>query len=132
MKYRLSNKEIQSVLNSDIDSRVRYFVHKVADWKKMWLMGNKNSFFTDKNSNDEEVLVIWPFREYAEISLKDRLHFQEQLIEMDIHFFLENFIEYLLKKNVKIFMFPGEEMDGAIMTAESFKNMMEEELDRME
>jgi hypothetical protein len=132
MKYRFYDKEIQSVLDSDIDSRVRYFIHKVADWKKIWFMGNENSFFTDKNSNNEEILVLWPFKEYAVVSLKDHPHFQEQLMEADIHFFLGNFMEYLIKKNINILVFPGKEMEGALMTAESFRNMMEEELARYE
>jgi hypothetical protein len=30
MNYKLSGKEIEMVLRSGVDARVRYFVHKVA------------------------------------------------------------------------------------------------------
>jgi hypothetical protein len=50
------------------------------------------------------------------------------LKSMEIHHFLDNYLDELHYNNISIFVFPNKELDGAVMTAESFRNMMEEEL----
>ena len=128
MKYHFYDKEIRSVLSSDIDARVRYFKHKVAGWENLWLMEDENGFFTDCNSNGDEVLILWPFKEYAKISLKNNQKFYNQLKEVNIHYFLDHYLEYIKEHKIKLFVFPGINNDGALFDADDFKIMMEEEL----
>ena len=128
--YNVNAKELKSVINLDIHKRVEYFKHKVADWEKLWLMEDENGFFTDSDSNGNEILILWPFKAFAEFSLKNHEKFLSQLKKVDIHYFLNHYLEYIKEHNIKLLIFPGLNNDGALFDAENFKNMMMEELDK--
>lgn len=130
MKYHTKDKEIQSVLSSDIDARVRYFTHKVAEWEALWLMENENGFFTDEDKDGREVLVLWPFKEFALCALADNLEFQKQLLEVSIYDSMEKYLPYIAEHGIYLLVFLGKKMDGALLDAENFRNMMEGELAR--
>ena len=128
MRYKPNTEEMKSVLNSDLDSRVRYFVHKVADWESFWLVcDSEGNLFGGYDSNDRECISVWPFKEYADLVLADSKN-KDKLTEMTINKFLDEYVDELTKKNISIIIFPDKKLHGAIMAADVFKNIMKAEL----
>lgn len=126
----VGEKEFYSLVISNYHKRVKYFRNRVADKQTMWLMGNDEGFFTDSDTNGNEVLILWPYKEYAEYVLFDNKSFISELTEVEIHEFLENSIEYLDENNIKLMVFPTRDDGGALFEPNDFKIMMEEELAR--
>lgn len=132
MNYKLSQKEVESVLKINIDKRVKYFRNMVGDKCNIWLCADNNGdLFTGLDKNNNKCLFVWPAKEYAEFLLTQTslkafksINF---LKSMDIHDFLDEYIDELIEQNIKIMIFPTEN-GGALMSAESFRNMMIEEL----
>ncbi len=132
MNYKLSQKELESVLKVDIDKRVKYFRNMVGDKSTLWLCIDDNgNLFTGFDKNNKECLSVWPAKEYAEFLLtKSSLkafNCINYLKSMDIHDFLDEYIDELTDLDIYILIFPTEH-GGALMSAESFRNMMIEEL----
>ena len=132
MSYKLSPKEVESVLKVDIDKRVKYFRNMVGDKCNLWLCIDDNGdLFTGFDKNNKECLSVWPAKEYAEFLLTQSslkaFNSINYLKSIDIHDFLDEYIDELIKLNIYILIFPTEQ-GGALMTAESFRSMMIEEL----
>ena len=127
MTYNISKKVLENVYNSNIDKRVKYFAHKVADWETLWLFEDENGFFTDETTSGDEILSLWPFKDFAIKLYEKNEDFKSQLKEVDIHKFLDDYLPYIQENNIKIMVFPTEN-GGALFDADNFRNMMEEEL----
>ncbi|MDR1375676.1 MAG: DUF2750 domain-containing protein [Holosporaceae bacterium] len=128
MSRKLSEKEIQAVLNSDVDARVRYFVHKVAAMECFWLMCDEDDdLLIVYDAKERECIPVWPFKEYADVFFEDCVE-RKFLKEVQIQKFLDERIDKLIKRNVAIFVFPDTKSHGAFVMADVFRNMMEDEL----
>jgi hypothetical protein len=133
MIYVPSQKEFEAVTQLNIDKRVKHFVNRVGGNCYMWLCcDNDDSLLLGYDKNGRECLMVWPAKKYAELVFPPGNEARRYLKNMEIHKFLEEYIDELSENNTYIFVFPNKELNGAIMTAESFRNMMQEELDRME
>jgi hypothetical protein len=131
MPYIPSKKEFEAVKKIDIDKRLRYFINVVGDYCEMWLCcDDDGSLFYGYDKRGYECVLVWPAKEYAELVLRD--NDMKYLKSMEIYKFLREYICELITLNIHVFIFPNKDLNGAIMTAESFRNMMEEELDKME
>jgi hypothetical protein len=131
MPYIPSKKEFEAVKKIDIDKRLKYFVNIVGGYCEMWLCyDDDGSLFYGYDKQGCECVLVWPAKEYAELVL--RSDDVRSLKNIEIHKFLGEYIYELIISNIHVFVFPDEDLNGAIMTAESFRNMMEKELDKME
>jgi hypothetical protein len=131
MPYIPSKKEFEAVKKIDIDKRLKYFANIVGDHCEMWLCcDDDGTLFYGYDKQGCECVLVWPAKEYAELILR---HDDVRCLKnMEIHNFLKEYIYELIALNIHVFVFPNKDLNGAIMTAESFRNMMEEELDKME
>ncbi|MDR2629068.1 MAG: DUF2750 domain-containing protein [Puniceicoccales bacterium] len=128
MNYKPSEKEIEMVLRSGVDARVRYFIHKVADWEYLWLMcDDQDNLITAYDATNKECIPVWPFKEYADIFFNG---FEEKKLvkKMEVHDFLHGYIDKLIENNIYVFIFPDTESRGALARADVFQHMMEDEL----
>ena len=131
MKYFFYEKEIKSLLMSSVDKRVRYFIHKVADWEYLYLSyDKKRGLDTIYDSLNRKGVCVWPFKEFADVYYEDDDIMKEKVKKMSIHKFLNEYIKDLSQLNINIFIFPVQNKDCACMPAEKFKLYMEEELEK--
>jgi hypothetical protein len=136
MHHIPSEKEFNSVVILNLDKRVKYFRNVVGECCEIWLSYDEaKNLFANYDTENIECVFVWPSKKYAEWFLtKTKFECQKairNLKPMEIHDFLEEYIDELALANIHILVFPTEN-GGAIMTAESFRNMMEEELARYE
>lgn len=131
MKYFFYEKEIKSLLTSSVDKRIRYFIHKVADWEYLYLPYDKQrGLDTVYDDAGQKGVCVWPFKEFAEVYYKDNLIMKERVKKMSIYKFLKEYVDDLAQLNTNIFVFPVRNKDCACMSAEKFKLYMEEELEK--
>jgi frataxin-like iron-binding protein CyaY len=136
MSHIPSEKEFDSVIKLNLDKRVKYFRNTVGENCEIWLShDDRGNLFANYDTKNNECVYVWPAKKYAEWFLTET-KFEcrigvENLKSMEIHDFLEEYIDELAESNIDILVFPTEN-GGALMTAESFRNMMEEELARYE
>jgi hypothetical protein len=120
-----SKKEFEIVTKFKIASRFSYFVDTVINYREMWLCydGDGDLFYSYDDQSRKGVWV-WPAKIYAELFLEhENITY---LTPVKLHKFLEEYISKLAESSVNIFIFPLNN-EGAVMAAESFRNMMETE-----
>ncbi len=132
MRYKPSEKEFDSVVTLGIDKRVKYFRNVVGEHCIMWLSyDEEGNLFANYDTQDRECIYVWPAQKYGEFFFKNTKFNcdigSSNLKPLDIHDFLDEYIDELIEQNIKIMIFPTEH-GGALMSAESFRNMMIEEL----
>lgn len=120
-----SKKEFEIVTKFKIVSRFSYFVDTVVNYREIWLCyDGDGNLFCSYDDQSRKGVWIWPAKIYAELFLE--CGDISYLKSMKLHKFLEEYINRLIESNVSIFIFPLNN-EGAVMAAESFRNMMEEE-----
>jgi hypothetical protein len=132
MPHEPSEKEFNSVIELNIDKRVKYFRNVIGEHCEIWLSHDENgNLFANFDTKNTECIFVWPSKKYAEWFLTETKFECQRAIKnlksMEIHKFLEEYIDELADSNIHLLVFPTEN-GGALMTAESFRNMMEEEL----
>lgn len=131
MKYFFYEKEIESLLRSSVDKRVRYFIHKVADWEYLYLSYDKGrGLDTTCDNLGRKGVCVWPFKEFSDIYYAEDNDMKERVKKMSIYKFLKDYVDDLEKLDINIFIFPVRNEDCACMSAEKFKLYMEEELEK--
>ena len=106
MKYFFYEKEIKSLLTSSVDKRIRYFIHKVADWEYFYLPYDKQrGLDTVYDDAGQKGVCVWPFKEFADVYYKDNLIMQERVKKMSIYKFLKEYVDDLAQLNTNIFVF---------------------------
>jgi hypothetical protein len=88
---------------------------------------DQNDLITVYDATNRKCIPVWPFKEYADVYFAN---FEEgKLIkEMEVHDFLREYIDKLIEKNIYVFIFPDMESRGALVKADIFQYMMEDEL----
>ncbi|MDR1401339.1 MAG: DUF2750 domain-containing protein [Puniceicoccales bacterium] len=128
MTYKPTEKEILAVLNSGIDARMRYFVHKVASQEHLRLTYDaEGNLFAGYDADGVECVVAWPFEVYGQIFL-DESQNKQFLKAMSIHKFLGEYVDELFGNGISMFIFPNKTLQGALLPADVFRDMMEDEL----
>jgi len=132
--YNVNEKEFLSVINLNIDKRIKYFKNMVCDQCVLWLSydgcGNLiGNYDTDGN----ECIYVWPNEIYGlhflnKTKFKDKIA-ATNLKAINIYDFLREYIDELMGNGIFIMMFPTDN-GGALITAKDFKIMMDEELSR--
>lgn len=100
----------------EIEARVAIFKVKVAYREKLWML------------KEEDLVAVWPLKQFAEITLEDQPESLSNLKIVGIYDFLDQYLDYIKKNNLKLMVFPGVEMDGQLFEPDEFKNMMKDEL----
>ena len=134
MIYEPNQKEFEALINAPIDKRVKHFQDRVGGHCYFWTNLDKDgNLLSGYDLNNNECISVWPAKAYAEW-FWTKSHFKnlnnlKELRPIEVHEFIDEYIDELMKANVYILVFPTDE-GGALFDAENFKNMMMEELDK--
>ncbi|WP_218057322.1 MULTISPECIES: DUF2750 domain-containing protein [unclassified Gilliamella] len=61
----LSAKEVEVMSNKGSQERYIYSIKKIVDNEVAWVLDDDGFALTGRNDNNNEVLILWPAREYA-------------------------------------------------------------------
>jgi hypothetical protein len=125
----LNNKEIESVINLASEKRYRYFINKVSDFEGVWYL--KNDGWALASDGTHLVLPVWPHEEYAMLCAdKEWKNYTPFCIE--IHDFIETYLDDLKEKSIKIGVFYTPRNKGILVEYEKIKDDLLDELSKME
>ena len=127
----IPEKILNIILHSNVDKRVRFFIHKVADWEYLYLSYDRErGLDTIYDNLGRKGVCVWPFKEFADVYYEGDEGMKEKVKKMSIYKFLKEYVDDLAKLDINIFIFPVRNEDCACMSAEKFKLYMEEELEK--
>ena len=94
------DKEIEHVLNTDIQKRYQYFIKKVADFGEIWSLKDQDGWVT-LGVEEDEFFPVWPQKEFAEICIGEEWDdcYAESI---DLEDFLDDWITGLKEDNIRI------------------------------
>ncbi|SFR11215.1 Protein of unknown function [Enterobacter sp. kpr-6] len=104
---QLSEKEIEIMSAKNNKERYFYFVKKVVDSEAVWVLDDEG-FALSGGDNDEDILMLWPAREYAENCIIDDWK-KYKAKELSLNYVMGELLPDLLVKGIKIgvFMVPS-------------------------
>lgn len=125
----LNKKEIASVIKLDAEKRYKYFINKVADCEAVWCL--ENDGWALASDGVHPILSIWPSEEYASLCATGEWENYTPFC-IEIHDFIEIYIDDLKEKSIKIGVFYTPENKGIIVGHEKIREDIKNELSKME
>jgi hypothetical protein len=104
----MNNKELESIIKLDPQKRYSYFIKRVSDLEKIWVLYSDDLGFAVNDVNQKKYLYLFPFEEYAKHFQKEENSFLEFTTkEIDLYLFKDELIPKFKKKDVySAFVFP--------------------------
>jgi hypothetical protein len=131
MKYPLVRAEIDNVLRQTNVVRYNYFVKRVADWGEVWSLKGTDGWVLSGDSTGKEVAMFWPFREYAELCIKDE--WSETIpTKIKLAAFLDRWLPGLSEDGLLVGVFPNLAGQAAVIDPLILKRHLEDEMEGLE
>ncbi|GAA3941037.1 DUF2750 domain-containing protein [Chitinophaga oryziterrae] len=130
--YKISQREIDSVLSESPEKRFEYTIKRIADWETLWtIVGEAEALgmLTDEVQN--VIFPIWPFKEFAQLYCTGNFaNYTPMVIELSD--FLEEYLPDYENKNFKLSLLPLPTKKGEVMDISMFREALNSELDKIE
>lgn len=114
----LTTAQINAILSLTAPERYKHTIKQIVGWGKVWGLYNEGWALTGDDEN-QKYLPIWPAKDYAERCLSgcwEDYHPKE--IELD--FFISNFLPDLREKNINIVVFVTSDDKGVTPSYDQF------------
>jgi hypothetical protein len=132
MRTNISAKELSGVLEASNEKRLKYFIGMVASWSTFWASTSEGgNIATFEDEDGQNCVLMWPFKEFADI-VTQAANLPGRIIQIEVHDFLENYVNDLIANQLLIRVFPTQNLDSVKVTPEEFFDLMLEELSRIE
>lgn len=120
----------KNIQNLSPQERYGYFIRKVADFEKVWLIHENGKYVTLGDTDEQFAIPVWPEKEFAELMLAD--DWKDYTVEgMEVHDFI-SWLDTLEEEGFKIACFPTGDLKGVVVSAEEMKNHLIYELQQYE
>jgi hypothetical protein len=130
--YKISQREIDSVLSESPEKRFEYTIKRIADWETLWTIVDEAEalgMLTDEVQN--VIFPIWPFKEFAQLYCTGNFaNYTPMVIELSD--FLEEYLPDYENKNYKLSLLPLPTKKGEVMDISMFREALNNELDKIE
>lgn len=127
LEYMADQEKKGNIIDADLETRVRFFKHDVAENGKIWFSEENACFMVTRFENGRLGVPVWPTKKTAMNALKNSPMFRKSLVSIDIEDFWE-VLKELKNRDIDVFVFPNSQNDGASFSADSFRDYMEDEL----
>ncbi|GAA3919750.1 DUF2750 domain-containing protein [Chitinophaga oryziterrae] len=130
--YKISQREIDSVLSESPEKRFEYTIKRIADWETLWTIVDEAGalgMLTDEVQN--VIFPIWPFKEFTQLYCTgDFANYTPMVIELSD--FLEEYLPDYENKNYKLSLLPLPTKKGEVMDISLFREALNSELNKIE
>ncbi|WP_343321132.1 DUF2750 domain-containing protein [Sphingobacterium multivorum] len=123
----LSEKEIESVVKLTPFDRYKYFLKRVADTERMYTLVNGNNEYALSEVKGNYVFSLWPFREYALLSIVGEWD-NYQVKEITLDQFENEVIDFIEENKYLINVFTVDSKAGFIVNLIEFARDLSDEL----
>jgi hypothetical protein len=131
MELQINKQEIENVLKLDDRKRYGYFIKKVADTGFLWALKKDDDWAYAEDVDQKILMPLWPAKIYAQLCAVDFWK-EYKPTKIEIHFFLDEIVEYLKKKGIDLAVFYTPEGRGITCLHEDFINNILYELNKIE
>ncbi|SFD83702.1 Protein of unknown function [Chitinophaga sp. CF118] len=119
------------MIKEPADARFKYTIKRIADWEKLWVIGDGNVFATFSDDENNIVFPIWPFEELAQLCcIEEYSQYRPEVMSLDD--FLNEFIPDFEKSNYKLSLLPLSTGKGMAIDISMFKEALNIELEKYE
>ncbi|WP_312365506.1 DUF2750 domain-containing protein [Sphingobacterium sp.] len=127
MSIILTEKEISSVARLLPLDRYKYFLKRVADTERMYTLVNGDNEYALSEVKGNYVFSLWPFREYALLSIVEEWD-NYQVKEITLDEFENEVIEWIEQNNYLINIFSVDSKAGFVVNLREFVRDLSDEL----
>ncbi|MGJ1454514.1 DUF2750 domain-containing protein [Sphingobacterium multivorum] len=127
MNIILSEKEMASVVKLAPFDRYKYFLKRVADTERMYTLVNGNNEYALSEVKGNYVFSLWPFREYALLSIVGEWD-NYQVKEITLDEFENEVIDFIEQNKYLINVFTVDSKAGFIVNLIEFARDLSDEL----
>ena len=126
----MHQQKLDNVLNLSSEDRYGYFIRKVADLERIYLIKDENGYAIFGDPQEKTIISAFPEREFANMFLTDTWSscFVEEMN-------LENFLVWLDKlaiDDIKMAGFPNKDFNAIVVDPNEMKSHLLYELDQYE
>ncbi|PLS18236.1 DUF2750 domain-containing protein [Bacillus sp. M6-12] len=124
----MSPKEFEAVFHSPVQVRYEYFIKRAADFEEVWVLTNEGEVALSGNENDELLLPLWPFKEYAEACKNGewKTYIAENI---NIYEFIDEYIISLKEDKIRLSIFFNNK-DSAVVETDILVSDLNKELEQ--
>jgi len=126
----MHQQKLDNILNLSSEDRYGYFIRKVADFEKVYLIKDESGYSIFGDSEEKTTIAVFPEKEFADIFLTDTWSscFIE---EMDLERFME-WLDKLEQDNIQMAGFPNKDLKVVVVNPNEMKNHLLYELEQYE
>ncbi|QRY58012.1 DUF2750 domain-containing protein [Sphingobacterium siyangense] len=124
---KITDKEIQAVTKLAPFDRYKYFLKRVADTERMYTLVNGNNEYALSEVKGNYVFSLWPFREYALLSIVGEWD-NYQVKEITLDEFENEVIDFIEENKYLINVFTVDSKAGFIVNLIEFARDLSDEL----
>ena len=106
-QYKVSKEEVDALIKCPSDVRYQYSLKRIADTEVMWSVADEEESCIIQTHDNQRLLPIWPFKEYAQVYGVDKTKEYKYIpIILDIN--VDSFIDLIAQEKLLINVFPTE------------------------
>jgi hypothetical protein len=125
----ITEKQIQAIIKLDASGRYEYSIKKIADYEKVWVLGDDEGFVTYGDNKGNIIFPIWPFKEFA-LLCSDGEFDGSIPEEITIDSFLKEYLHEFKGKKYLLSVLPLPSDRGAPLDIDTFINDLQNELEK--
>lgn len=128
---KISKNQLESVIKLDPFKRYQYFIKRVADSEKIYVLKDIHGSFALSEIEENILLPFWSNLEYAEICKEG--HWKDyKIVEIKFGILQNEIFPLIERENYLINVFPLPNITGFIVNLEEFTRDLQQELKKYE
>jgi hypothetical protein len=126
----MNQQKIKNVFALDSAERYGYLIRKVADFETIYLIADNDDMFVMIGSDGNNVIPVWPEKEFAELFLTDDWK-EYKVVEYSVNEFMD-LLDDLEKDKIELAGFPNQDLNTVHISAIDMKNHLLYEISQYE
>lgn len=125
MTWVLTEKEYASVVAADGHRRYEYFIHRVCDTKKLWMLYADG--WASLSEGEQQLIPFWPHEQYAaQFRTGEWAPYEPKPV--DLHEFLDRWIPGMRKEGIGPAVFPVPSGSAILVSLDDLEANLRHEL----
>jgi hypothetical protein len=127
---KVSQKEIEAVLQLPGEKRYEYFIKRVADANKLWGLWN-DGWAMGVTKDGQQTIPVWPAAEYADSCRQGEWEVYTPK-SLDLHEFMDEFLPRLVRDGIRVSIFDIPSEASVLIDDDELLDDLKHELAKIE
>jgi hypothetical protein len=125
--WEVSDQEFAAVTALPAPRRYDYFAKKLADWQRLWSLGDEAGFVAAADDDGRDLLPVWPHPAFAAACATGDWEGQEP-VEITLDEWLTEILPMLERDGTRIAVFQTPQGQAVHVDPERLRHDLEDEL----